>query len=143
NLELESQGPSWIDGRWPVGSVTCSGTRRSRRPAPPAPGTREARTEDGLLLAAPGTREACTEDGLLLAAPGTREACTEDGLLLAAPRRVQCRSCRRIGGVVSESEQGQVVVIGSANRDYLIRLAHPPAPGETILAEGMTKSTGG
>lgn len=44
---------------------------------------------------------------------------------------------------MSESEQGQVVVIGSANRDYLIRLAHPPAPGETILAQGMTKSTGG
>src|SRR5699024_1493110 len=116
NLELESQGPSWIDGRWPVGSVTCSGTRRSRRPAPPAPGTREARPEDGLLLAA----------------PGTRERCTDDGLLLAAPRRVQCRSCRRTGGVVSESEHGQVVVIGSANRDSLIQLAHPPAPGETI-----------
>lgn len=44
---------------------------------------------------------------------------------------------------MSHLGQGQVVVIGSANRDYLIRLANPPAPGETLLAEGMTKSTGG
>src|SRR5699024_7077791 len=59
----------------------------------------------------------------------------------AAPGTVQELSAD--GGHVSESEQGQVVVIGSANRDYLIRLAHPPAPQERARAQGRSKSTGG
>lgn len=36
-----------------------------------------------------------------------------------------------------------ITVIGSANQDYLIRFASAPAPGETVLAQGMRKHPGG
>lgn len=36
-----------------------------------------------------------------------------------------------------------VLVIGSANLDYIVRVAAPPAPGETVLAESMIKHPGG
>ena len=38
---------------------------------------------------------------------------------------------------------GGVLVIGSANLDYIVRVATPPAPGETVLAESMIKHPGG
>lgn len=38
---------------------------------------------------------------------------------------------------------GHVIVVGSINRDHLIRVEHAPAPGETILADGMRRQPGG
>lgn len=36
-----------------------------------------------------------------------------------------------------------VLVVGSANRDYLVRVPALPAPGETVLASDMTNTCGG
>jgi ribokinase len=36
-----------------------------------------------------------------------------------------------------------VLVIGSANLDYLVKVAAPPVPGETVLARAMVKHPGG
>jgi ribokinase len=36
-----------------------------------------------------------------------------------------------------------VLVIGSANLDYIVQVAATPAPGETVLAKGMMKHPGG
>jgi len=38
---------------------------------------------------------------------------------------------------------GDVLVIGSANLDYIVRVATPPAPGQTVLARSMIKHPGG
>lgn len=36
-----------------------------------------------------------------------------------------------------------IIVVGSANQDYIVRVATPPAPGETVLAESLLKQPGG
>lgn len=36
-----------------------------------------------------------------------------------------------------------VLVVGSANRDYLVRVPRLPAPGETVLAQRMSNTCGG
>jgi ribokinase len=36
-----------------------------------------------------------------------------------------------------------IVVVGSANQDYIIRLPAPPRPGETVLATSLVKQPGG
>ncbi|MGW8484457.1 ribokinase [Microbacterium sp. NPDC055903] len=36
-----------------------------------------------------------------------------------------------------------VLVVGSANRDYLVRVPTLPAPGETVLAQSMSNTCGG
>lgn len=38
---------------------------------------------------------------------------------------------------------GKIVVIGSINMDVSYRVAHIPAPGETIMAKGVSKNPGG
>ncbi len=43
----------------------------------------------------------------------------------------------------SDAARGSIVVVGSANLDYLINLTSPPAPGETVLASGMVVQPGG
>ncbi|MDQ0675159.1 ribokinase [Pseudarthrobacter siccitolerans] len=40
-------------------------------------------------------------------------------------------------------EGAEVLVIGSANLDYIVQVAAPPAPGETVLAKNMIKHPGG
>jgi ribokinase len=36
-----------------------------------------------------------------------------------------------------------IVVVGSANQDYIVRVAAPPGPGETVLAQSLTRQPGG
>lgn len=37
----------------------------------------------------------------------------------------------------------RIIVVGSANQDYLVRVPRAPRPGETTLSTGMTKQPGG
>lgn len=37
----------------------------------------------------------------------------------------------------------KIVVVGSANQDYIVRVSEPPAPGETVLAESLLRQPGG
>lgn len=37
----------------------------------------------------------------------------------------------------------RLVVVGSANQDYVVRVAQPPEPGQTVLAHGMLRQPGG
>ena len=37
----------------------------------------------------------------------------------------------------------RIIVVGSANQDYIVRVPAPPAPGETILATGLLVQPGG
>lgn len=46
-------------------------------------------------------------------------------------------------GQSGAAPSGQVVVIGSANVDYHLRVDRSPAPGQTVLAEDFRKSPGG
>jgi ribokinase len=41
------------------------------------------------------------------------------------------------------SQPGTVVVVGSANQDYIVRVAAPPGPGETVLAQSLVRQPGG
>ena len=43
--------------------------------------------------------------------------------------------------VVVKSER--IIVVGSANQDYLLRVPSAPGPGETTIATGLTKQPGG
>jgi len=36
-----------------------------------------------------------------------------------------------------------IIVVGSANQDYIVRVAEPPGPGETVLATDLLKQPGG
>jgi ribokinase len=36
-----------------------------------------------------------------------------------------------------------IIVVGSANQDYIVRVPTPPGPGETVLATGLLKQPGG
>jgi ribokinase len=36
-----------------------------------------------------------------------------------------------------------IVVVGSANQDYIVRVPQPPAPGETVLARSLVQQPGG
>ena len=36
-----------------------------------------------------------------------------------------------------------IIVVGSANQDYIVRVATPPRPGETVLASNLQKQPGG
>lgn len=36
-----------------------------------------------------------------------------------------------------------IIVVGSANQDYIVRVATPPTPGETVLATSLLKQPGG
>lgn len=44
-----------------------------------------------------------------------------------------------VGGAVGAA----IVVVGSANQDYLVRVSAPPAPGETVLADSLQRQPGG
>jgi ribokinase len=37
----------------------------------------------------------------------------------------------------------RIIVVGSANQDYLVRVSSPPGPGETVLAESLIRQPGG
>ncbi|MGL3149645.1 ribokinase [Microbacterium sp. A82] len=41
------------------------------------------------------------------------------------------------------NDQVPVLVVGSANRDYLVRVSELPSPGETVLAQQMSNTCGG
>lgn len=41
------------------------------------------------------------------------------------------------------SRPASIVVVGSANQDYIVRVAVPPGPGETVLAQSLTRQPGG
>jgi len=41
------------------------------------------------------------------------------------------------------AESSHIVVVGSINMDLVVRTAHLPAPGQTVLGEGFTTSGGG
>lgn len=43
----------------------------------------------------------------------------------------------------SNTSATRIVVVGSANQDYIVRVAAPPRPGETVLAASMLKQPGG
>jgi ribokinase len=36
-----------------------------------------------------------------------------------------------------------IIVVGSANQDYIVRVAVPPGPGETVLAKSLIRQPGG
>ncbi|PZE27140.1 MULTISPECIES: ribokinase [unclassified Curtobacterium] len=36
-----------------------------------------------------------------------------------------------------------IIVVGSANQDYIVRVTAPPAPGETVLAQDLLRQPGG
>jgi ribokinase len=36
-----------------------------------------------------------------------------------------------------------IIVVGSANQDYIVRVAEPPGPGETVLATDLLTQPGG
>jgi len=37
----------------------------------------------------------------------------------------------------------RIIVVGSANQDYIVRVTAPPAPGETVLAQDLIRQPGG
>jgi ribokinase len=39
--------------------------------------------------------------------------------------------------------RARIIVVGSANQDYLVRVERAPRPGETVLARGLAKQPGG
>lgn len=39
--------------------------------------------------------------------------------------------------------RSRIVVVGSANQDYIVRVSEPPGPGETVLADSLLKQPGG
>ncbi|WGM20276.1 ribokinase [Paenarthrobacter sp. OM7] len=41
------------------------------------------------------------------------------------------------------SSNSTVLVVGSANMDYIVKVVVPPAPGETVLAKALVKHAGG
>jgi len=41
------------------------------------------------------------------------------------------------------SDRVPIIVVGSANQDYIIRVALPPGPGETVLGKSLLKQPGG
>jgi ribokinase len=41
------------------------------------------------------------------------------------------------------SNSAAIIVVGSANQDYIVRVAVPPGPGETVLARSLLKQPGG
>ncbi|MGO1849079.1 ribokinase [Microbacterium sp.] len=45
--------------------------------------------------------------------------------------------------MTSVADHVPVLVVGSANRDYLVRVPELPAPGETVLAQQMSNTCGG
>lgn len=45
--------------------------------------------------------------------------------------------------MIEQHPSTPVLVIGSANRDYLVRVPRLPAPGETVLASNMSNTCGG
>lgn len=45
--------------------------------------------------------------------------------------------------MIQTDHQVPVLVVGSANRDYLVRVPELPAPGETVLAQRMSNTCGG
>ncbi|MGN6206162.1 ribokinase [Humibacter sp.] len=45
---------------------------------------------------------------------------------------------------MTDSKQpARIIVVGSANQDYIVRVAVPPAPGETVLAKDLLLQPGG
>jgi ribokinase len=36
-----------------------------------------------------------------------------------------------------------IIVVGSANQDYIVRVSVPPGPGETVIASSLLKQPGG
>jgi ribokinase len=40
-------------------------------------------------------------------------------------------------------QPARIIVVGSANQDYIVRVSAPPAPGETVLAKGLLLQPGG
>lgn len=41
------------------------------------------------------------------------------------------------------SVPSKIIVVGSANQDYLVRVSAPPGPGETVLAQSLLRQPGG
>lgn len=42
-----------------------------------------------------------------------------------------------------QSEAARIIVVGSANQDYIVTVPAPPGPGETVLATSLLKQPGG
>ena len=55
----------------------------------------------------------------------------------------QTRDTHRIGGDACADMSGAILVAGSANVDFVVRAAHVPAPGETILGREFATFPGG
>jgi ribokinase len=45
--------------------------------------------------------------------------------------------------MTDSKQQARIIVVGSANQDYIVRVAAPPAPGETVLATSLLLQPGG
>lgn len=45
--------------------------------------------------------------------------------------------------MTSSSKPASIIVVGSANQDYIVRVSAPPGPGETTLAKSLEKQPGG
>lgn len=45
--------------------------------------------------------------------------------------------------MTSVSSPATIIVVGSANQDYIVRVETPPGPGETVLAKSLLKQPGG
>ena len=45
--------------------------------------------------------------------------------------------------MTSPSRPAHIIVVGSANQDYIVRVAVPPGPGETVLAQSLVRQPGG
>ncbi|GAB2580297.1 ribokinase [Microlunatus antarcticus] len=46
-------------------------------------------------------------------------------------------------GPAPSPRPAKVIVVGSANQDYIVRVPAPPGPGETVLATSLLKQPGG
>lgn len=45
--------------------------------------------------------------------------------------------------MTTPAQPAAVIVVGSANQDYIVRVPFPPGPGETVLAQSLLKQPGG
>ena len=45
--------------------------------------------------------------------------------------------------MTNTSRPAHIIVVGSANQDYIVRVAVPPGPGETVLAQSLVRQPGG
>ena len=45
--------------------------------------------------------------------------------------------------MIQPTAPAAVIVVGSANQDYIVRVTAPPGPGETVMAQSLRKQPGG